>query len=260
MQNETLVNPAPRARMLGIGIDPRSLSDLIAEAISAIKGNAPPVILACANPHSLVVARKDKPFRHALNNATQVVADGVGITFMARVANIPVGPRITGTDYFFALMQVLENHGGGRVFFFGSSDKVLALITERITKLFPSIEIATCSPPFRAWTPEENEEMIAAINRGKPDILWVGMTAPKQEKWVEANRDRLHAPFIGSIGAVFDFVAGTHPRAPQWMCSLGIEWVYRLLREPRRMWKRNLISAPTFVSLVVWRHIVLRGH
>ena len=101
--------------------------------------------------------------------------------------------------------------------------------------------------------------MVASINDADPDVLWVGMTAPKQEKWVEANRHQLHAPVIASIGAVFDFYAGINPRAPQWMCTLGIEWLYRLLREPRRMWRRTFISAPKFVALVIWRHVLRIG-
>jgi N-acetylglucosaminyldiphosphoundecaprenol N-acetyl-beta-D-mannosaminyltransferase len=98
--------------------------------------------------------------------------------------------------------------------------------------------------------------MVASINDADPDLLWVGMTAPKQEKWVEENRHRLHAAVIASIGAVFDFYAGVNPRAPQWMCKLGIEWLHRLVREPRRMWRRTFISAPKFVALVIWRHLL----
>ena len=98
--------------------------------------------------------------------------------------------------------------------------------------------------------------MVATINRANPDVLWVGMTAPKQEKWVEENRRQLHAAVIASIGAVFDFYAGANPRAPQWMCRLGIEWLHRLVRQPRRMWRRTFISAPKFVALVIWRHVL----
>ena len=98
--------------------------------------------------------------------------------------------------------------------------------------------------------------MIRLINDAQPDVLWVGMTAPKQETWVQTNRKRLRVPVIGSIGAVFDFYAGTHPRSPRWICRLGLEWVYRFVREPRRMWRRNFVSAPKFIGLIVWRHIL----
>ena len=97
--------------------------------------------------------------------------------------------------------------------------------------------------------------MVQVIHHAKPDILWVGMTAPKQEKWVEANRRQLNTQVIGSIGAVFDFYAGTYARAPQWICLIGLEWAYRFILEPRRMWQRNFVSAPKFVWLVLMRHV-----
>jgi N-acetylglucosaminyldiphosphoundecaprenol N-acetyl-beta-D-mannosaminyltransferase len=174
---------------------------------------------------------------------------------MARLVCVPVGPRITGTDYFHALLGGLQQRGGGRVFFFGSSQRVLDRIAERFAADFPSLTLCgTLSPPFGEWSDKENCRMVQVINEAKPDVLWVGMTAPKQEKWVESNRRELSAPVIGSIGAVFDFYAGTYSRAPQWMCRVGLEWAYRFLLEPRRMWRRNFLSAPKFVWLVFRYH------
>lgn len=184
-----------------------------------------------------------------------VVADGIGVTVMARLVGVPIGPRITGTDYFHAVLGALQQRGGGRVFFFGSSQQVLDLIVKRFVADFPSLTLCgTLSPPFGEWSDEENRRMVQVINEAKPDVLWVGMTAPKQEKWVEFNRRELNAPMIGSIGAVFDFYAGTYSRAPQWMCRMGLEWAYRFLLEPRRMWRRNFLSAPRFVWLVLRYH------
>lgn len=101
--------------------------------------------------------------------------------------------------------------------------------------------------------------MVQVINDAKPDVLWVGMTAPKQEKWVEGNRRQLNAPVIGSIGAVFDFYAGTCARAPQLVCRMGLEWIYRLMMEPGRMWRRSFISSPIFVWLMIRRHVLGRS-
>jgi N-acetylglucosaminyldiphosphoundecaprenol N-acetyl-beta-D-mannosaminyltransferase len=218
------------------------------------------VIFACANPHALVTAQTDRALGSALNASSIVVADGVGVSIMARVAGVDVGPRITGSDFFLAVMQALERRGRARVFFFGSSPSVLDLISRRMMQDFPSLTLCgVLSPPFGPWSDQENSEMVATINRAAPDVLWVGMTAPKQEKWVEANRRQLNAAVIGSVGAVFDFYARTHPRAPRWMCSAGIEWLYRLVREPRRMWRRNFVSTPKFVALVLWRHVLRIG-
>ena len=254
------MNERDAGTLLGVPIDRKSLSTATAEALATIERRGSPVIFACANPHSLVTAQTDPTFKSALNNADFVVADGVGVTIMARFAGVKVGPRITGTDYFFSLMKALQERGPANVYFFGSSRNVLNLISERMRREFPRLNVCgTVSPPFRPWSTEEDAAMVASINDADPDVLWVGMTAPKQEKWVEANRHRLHAPVIASIGAVFDFYAGINPRAPQWMCTLGIEWLYRMLREPRRMWRRTFISAPKFVALVIWRHVLRIG-
>lgn len=243
--------------LLGIPIDRKSLDEAAEEALQAVDRKMPPIIFACANPHSLAVAQHDAMFRVALTNANVVVADGVGVTMMSRVAGVQVGPRITGTDYFQSVLNVLQQRGGGRVFFFGSSQRVLDLIAARFAIEYPSLTLCgTLSPPYGVWPEEENHRMVQAINEARPDVLWVGMTAPKQEKWVEANRRQLNAPVIGSIGAVFDFYAGTYSRAPQWICTIGLEWAYRFMLEPRRMWQRNVVSAPRFMMLVFWRHVL----
>jgi len=243
--------------LLDVPIDRKSLDAAVVEALAAIEQRSPPAVFACANPHSLVTAQIDPAFKSALNNADFVVADGVGVTIMAKFAGVKVGRRITGTDYFFSMIKALHDRGSAKVYFFGSSRSVLNLISERMAREFADVKVCgTLSPPFRVWSADENAAMVASINDADPDVLWVGMTAPKQEKWVEANRHQLHAPVIASIGAVFDFYAGLKPRAPQWMCILGIEWLYRLLREPRRMWRRTFVSAPKFVALVIWRHVL----
>lgn len=245
---------------LGVPVGLKALDDLVDESLKAIRGEAKQIAFACANPHSLVVAQKDRVFMEALLDADQVVADGIGVKLMAKYANIEIGPRVTGSDYFFSILRGLNEAGSGRVFFFGSSQKVLDLISEKMRRDYPKLVVAgVLSPPFDAWSLEDNEAMIAEINAARPDVLWVGMTAPKQEKWVYANRHKLSAPMIGSIGAVFDFFAGTYPRAPKWMCRSGLEWVYRLIKEPRRMWRRNFISSPLFVLLVIEKHILRFG-
>jgi N-acetylglucosaminyldiphosphoundecaprenol N-acetyl-beta-D-mannosaminyltransferase len=243
--------------LLGVPVDRKSLETVTAEAIAAVAGGGSRVTFACANPHSLVTAQADAAFKTALNNATLVVADGVGVTLMAKIANVKTGPRIAGTDYFLSVMHALEVHGAAKVFFFGSSQHVLARISERLQREFPNVKLCgVLSPPFGDWSAGSNSAMLETINRADPHVLWVGMTAPKQEKWVEENRHRLRAAVIASVGAVFDYYAGTNPRAPDWICKLGLEWLYRLAREPRRMWRRTFVSAPKFVALVVWRHIM----
>jgi len=243
-------------QLLGIAIDRKSLEEAAIDAHQTIDRKIEPIVFACANPHSLAVAQHDDMFRSALTQANLVVADGVGVTMMSRLAGVGIGPRITGTDYFQTVLNVLQQRRGGRVFFFGSSQRVLDLISARFASEYPSLTLCgTLSPPYGTWSSEDNQRMVDTINDTRPDVLWVGMTAPKQEKWVEANRRQLNARIIGSIGAVFDFYAGTYSRAPQWICDIGLEWAYRFILEPQRMWKRNIVSAPKFVWLVITKHI-----
>jgi N-acetylglucosaminyldiphosphoundecaprenol N-acetyl-beta-D-mannosaminyltransferase len=246
--------------LLGVHIDRDNLDSIGTGALSAIEGRRSSIVFVCANPHSLVVAQSDPSFQFALTQANLVLADGVGVSLMARLVGVQIGPRITGTDYFQGVLNALQQRGGGRVFFFGSSQRVLDLITKRFANDFPALTLCgTLSPPFGSWSDEENRRMVQVINNAKPDVLWVGMTAPKQEKWVEANRRQLNIPVIGSIGAVFDFYAGTYARAPQWVCRIGLEWAYRFMLEPRRMWHRTFVSTPKFLWLVLCRHVLGAG-
>lgn len=242
--------------LLEIPIDTKSLADIVHDSLLSVEYRNSQRVFACANPHSLVVSQRDLEFEVALQRANVVVVDGIGASLMARLAGVRLGPRITGMDYFNGVLNALQQRGSGRVFFFGSSPQVLDRIAERFTREFPTLTLCgTLSPPYGAWSELENHRMVKAINDAKPDVLWVGMTAPKQEKWVEANRRQLGVPVIGSIGAVFDFYAGTYSRAPLWICDAGLEWMYRLIREPRRMWRRNFVSAPKFVWLVLRQHV-----
>ena len=245
--------------LLGIPIDRKALVDIVHKSMHAIDHRSSQRVFACANPHSLVIAQQDSAFHQALTGADMVVVDGVGLSLMTRFVGIRIGPRITGTDYFQGVLNALQQRGSGRVFFFGSSQQVLDRITKRFAADFPALTLCgALSPPFGTWSEEENHRMVKTINDAEPDVLWVGMTAPKQEKWVEANRRQLTVPVIGSIGAVFDFYAGTYSRAPEWVCDIGLEWAYRFILEPRRMWRRNFVSAPKFVWLVIRRHFCPR--
>jgi N-acetylglucosaminyldiphosphoundecaprenol N-acetyl-beta-D-mannosaminyltransferase len=236
--------------LLGVRIDSGSLQELVKSVRLAITNRGDSFIFVCANPHSLVVARRDSEFRAALEAASAVVADGVGCQWGAALSGVSIGPRITGTDFFLSIMASL-NETGKKAFFFGASEPVLLKLTERVHRDFPRVQVSSLSPPFRPWSDDENCQMVDRIRDFDPDVLWVGMTAPKQEKWVARNAVRLRIPVIGSIGAVFDYYAGVTHRAPQWICDLGFEWLYRLPREPKRLWKRTFVSAPAFLWYVL---------
>lgn len=137
--------------------------------------------------------------------------------------------------------------------FMGSSERVLSLIKERAAKDYPEMEVVTYSPPFKPeFSDDDNRAIIQAINAAQPDLLWIGMTAPKQEKWTYSHWDELRINcHVGTIGAVFDFYAGTVKRAPLWWQRNGLEWLYRLLREPRRMWRRYIIGNILFLGYML---------
>jgi N-acetylglucosaminyldiphosphoundecaprenol N-acetyl-beta-D-mannosaminyltransferase len=244
--------------ILGALLSSASLKGLVAEAMEAVESRARQLVFACANVHSLILARSDPAFREALAQATHLVPDGIGVLLAARARGGFIGPRITGYDYFRAVCRALAARGHGRIYFLGSTDEVLARISRRFASEYPNLEVCgSYSPPYEAWEPAKNKTIVDGINAARPDVLWVGMTAPKQEKWIHENRALLSVPVVGAIGAVFDFYAGTKRRAPEWMCRCGLEWVYRFLREPHRMWRRHLISIPKFVFLVIWEQFTI---
>lgn len=241
-------------RVLGVRLWSRGLDELVASSMAAVDAGelSRPLVFACANPHSLVVADQDEEFKRALGAADAVVADGVGLTMVARTLyGIPDLPRITGSDYFAAVMRALDERSG-RAAFLGSRPEVLRLLEKRCHESFPRTKmVAMISPPFGNWSDELNSSYLRTLREARADVLWVGMTAPKQEKWIQSNRERIHAPVVGAIGAVFDYFAGTIRRAPPWVCRAGFEWAYRLAHEPSRLWQRNIVSAPRFINLAL---------
>jgi N-acetylglucosaminyldiphosphoundecaprenol N-acetyl-beta-D-mannosaminyltransferase len=212
--------------------------------------------IACANPHSLVVARQDAIFSKALKAAYCLLPDGAGILLAAKILKMPINERVAGNDFFLKLSEI-ANEKKLRYFFLGSSSEVLSLIEKRLADEFPGIEVCgSYSPPYKEnFSADEQKLMVSLINDARPDVLWVGMTAPKQEKWLFNSAKQLDVPVAAAIGAVFDFYAGTKKRAPAWVCKIGLEWLPRLLREPRRLWRRNFISTPKFLSLVLLQRL-----
>ena len=206
------------------------------------------------NAHSFVTAQKDVAFADALLDADALIPDGISIVKACRFLRTENAPdeKIAGADLFAYEMEKL-NGKGGTCFFLGSCPTTLARIEEKAKTAYPNIRVHSYSPPYKSsFTREESQAMVDAVNAADPDLLWVGMTAPKQEKWLYDHWRELdihcHA---GAIGAVFDFFAGTVERAPQRWIDLGLEWLYRLIKEPRRTWRRYLVSNPVFCWLVL---------
>ena len=218
------------------------------------------VLINTVNAHSFNVAQKDEVFAAALRGGDYLIPDGASILKACKWLKAKSQPkeRIAGWDLFAFEMQRLEGKSKkegvkGKVMFMGSSEKVLAKIRERVATDYPNLEVVTYSPPYKPeFSDEDNKAVIKAINDANPDLLWIGMTAPKQEKWTYAHWNELNIHcHVGTIGAVFDFYAGTAKRAPQWWQEHSLEWLYRLCIEPKRMWRRYLLGNPLFLYNVL---------
>lgn len=209
------------------------------------------ILISCLNAYSFIIVQNDKLFQSALQNSQVILPDGIAIVFALNIlAGIKL-KKISGEMLFFHEMEQL-NQTRGRCYFLGSSESTNSLIKMRVEKEYPNIMMDSYSPPFKIeFNEEDNLRMINAVNAFKPDVLFIGMTQPKQEKWAYQHFNELEAGHICCIGAVFDFYAGTVNRAPKWMIGLGLEWLHRLLKEPRRMWRRYLIGNSKFIWLVI---------
>ena len=218
------------------------------------------LLINTINAHSFNTAKKDQLFADALTNGDVLIPDGVSIVKACKWIKAKSLPkeRIAGWDLFSFEMEKLERESeelrtkseeSKIVMFMGSSQKVLDLIVKRAAVDYPHLKVVTYSPPYKPeFSDEDNREIIDAINDANPDLLWIGMTAPKQEKWTYSHWKELNIHcHVGTIGAVFDFFAGTVERAPLWWQEHGLEWLYRLLKEPKRMWRRYIIGNTLFL-------------
>jgi len=204
------------------------------------------ILVSTINQYSYCIAEKDEEFKNALMNSDILLPDGIGIISASKFLNRKVMPKIAGADIHEFLLKKLDQEGGS-CFYLGASETTLEKITVRISQEYPNIKVCTYSPPFKpSFSEIDSEAMIGAVNDFQPDVLFVGMTAPKQEKWAYAYKENLNAKWICSIGAVFDFYAGTIERPSEIWINLGMEWLGRLIKEPRRMAKRYIYYGAVF--------------
>jgi len=219
---------------------------LFNEPLSTIK--APKVLINTINAHSFNTVQIDKDFGEALESSNILLPDGVSVVWAMRMLTGIKLKKVAGADLFFYEMKRL-NAIGGKCFFLGSSNDTLQLILKKAAIEYPNVKVFSYSPPYKpVFSDEDNKAMIDAVNAVQPDVLFIGMTAPKQEKWAHSHFDELQVGHVCCIGAVFDFYAGKINRAPNWMIKIGMEWFYRLVKEPKRMWRRYLIGNLKFAG------------
>lgn len=239
-----------RVNVLDVGVNtlniPRTL-DILGEWIA----NREPNYVCFTGVHGVIESQRDENLRRIHNAAGLVAADGMPLVWLSRLQGRRQAERVYGPDLMLALCERSVS-SGYRHFLYGASENTLDKLASNLQQRCPGLRIVgKYSPPFRPLTDEEDEEVVRTINEAKPDIVWVGLSTPKQEHWMASHLCRLTAPVLLGVGAAFDFHAGVKKQAPRWMQRSGLEWLFRLATEPRRLGPRYLVNNPLFVLLVL---------
>jgi N-acetylglucosaminyldiphosphoundecaprenol N-acetyl-beta-D-mannosaminyltransferase len=249
----------PRANVLGIGISAITMRQALDQVATWIKWGAREYVCVC-NVYTVMECQRDSAVRSAVNRAGLATPDGMPLVWLSRWKSRTPVSRVYGPDLMLALCEQSIEQGYSH-YFYGGAQGVPELLAERLQQRFPGLHVAgTCSPPFRALTAEEDAHIVTQLNQAAPDIIWVGLGTPKQDLWMAAHRSQLNAPVLIAVGAAFDFHAGKISQAPKWMQSAGLEWLFRLIQEPRRLWYRYLVYNPLFVVLVLAQSLRIRHY
>lgn len=224
------------------------------EAIAQWRARGERHYVTITNPHSVMLCRRDGEMGRATRDASLTLPDGVGIVLAARVLGYEHGGRVAGPELVLRCCD-WGREAGLRHYFYGGAPGVAETMIERLSAAYPGMTVAGhYSPPYRKLSCEEDAAMVEQINATQPDVVWIGLGAPKQEKWMAEHAGRVAAAAMVGVGAAFDFHSGRVKWAPAWMRRSGLEWLFRLASEPGRMWRRNLDS-PAFLAGVVWQRV-----
>lgn len=246
---KTSVNYPPRVGLLGLNISIITPSVLFEAVAKAVEERSRLRVAFC-NVDTIVQLQSNTRLSEAVNNFEIASPDGMPLVWLSRLRGQKGIERVDGPSSMLSICEQGVSLGY-RHYFYGGTDEMLQGIEANLKTQFPGIQIVgTHSPPFRSLTEEERQADIERINQAKPDLLWVGLGLPKQELWVEANQALLEPPAILAVGAAFGFTSGLVRRAPRWMQRLGLEWLFRLSQEPRRLWKRYLMGNSYFIWIV----------
>jgi len=235
-----------RINILGVGVSALNMQ-LALDQIDAWVGNRDRQYVCLCPVHSIMECRRSSEVRHIFNEAGMVTPDGMPLVWVAHAGGHPEVGRVYGPDLMLAEMD-RSSRTGHRHFFYGGGPGVVKRLADRLQSRFPKLMVAgTHEPPFAPLDELCNDETAALINAAKPDVVWVGMSSPKQDRWMARMRSRLDAPVLVAVGAAFDFHSGTVRQAPRWLQRSGLEWAYRLATDPRRLWRRYLVDNPWFL-------------
>jgi len=239
----------PWYKVVGVRVDAVEMREVIAQLEDWIAKGSQGKYVAVTGMHGISEVLRDPALRDVLNHAGLVVPDGMPLVWLARWHNLPIRARVTGAE----LMQAFCEQTGSRYrhFFYGGAPGVAEDLAQKLTRRFRISVAGTYTPPFRPLTDQEELEIAAKVAAASPDILWVGLSTPKQERWMHAHNLTLRVPVMLGVGAAFDMHSDRLRRAPKWIQGMGLEWFYRLLAEPRRLWKRYLVMIPPAACCVL---------
>ncbi len=244
-----------KVNIAGVGFNNLSVDEL-RSAVNGCIGRQEKVQVCFVPTNSVMAAHHNDEVKAVYNKSDLVICDGVPIKWASQLLGAPLKERITGFDFFpIFIEECIRKHYG--VFFMGASPGVVERLVEHYEFVSPELKINGyyCPPMAARFSKEENERMIALINSSKADVLFVSLTAPKQDIWIQEHLNRLNVKVAMGVGAAFNSVIGNIRRAPVWMQQAGLEWFYRFLQEPGRLFKRYFVEAPPFIPLVVKQYL-----
>ena len=252
MNHDELKKQIPVCEILGVKIAAIDMDRLLAFTHAHIKELSGDY-MCVSNVHTTVTAYQDDSYRDVQNNAIMAIPDGGPLSSLGRKRGYPDMKRVTGPSYLQEILRVSADYGY-RHFFYGSTKETTDKLLETIKREYHNVQIAgVYNPPFRPLTAQEDQEVIDLINNIKPDFVWVGLGAPKQEIWMAEHKGKVKGFMVG-VGAAFDYLAGNIQRAPEWMQKANLEWFYRLCQDPKRLFKRYFVTNTSFI----W-NAVIRG-
>lgn len=237
-------------KILGVRVNPLTINEAVAQIKIWIEKKST-YFVSIASINNIISAVKENSLITVQNSSDMTTTDGMPLVWILKLRGYKNVERVCGPDLMPAVLEMAEQEGFSN-YFYGCTDQVLQTMKNNLIKMFPGLKIAgSYAPPFRKLTEKENRQIIDSINKCNPQLVWVGLSTPKQEFWMYENRDRLKNCVIIGVGAAFDYFAGNIKRAPRWMQNFGLEWLFRLIQEPRRLWRRYLVLYPRFPLLLM---------
>ena len=250
----------PRVNVLGVGVDAIDMPQAIERIVNAAKSPTGGEYVCVTGVHGVMEAQRDPKLREILNRSLETTPDGMPMVWLGRLAGHRRMRRVYGPDLMLEICRASVSEGRTH-YLYGGNTGVATELAERLRQRVPGIRIVgTFTPPFRALSEDEEMRLAREVETLQPDFFWVGLSTPKQERFMAQYRGKLSAKVMLGVGAAFDMHSGRTKQAPSWMQRLGLEWLFRLLQEPRRLFKRYAVNNPTFVWRVLQQKAGLRQY